>query len=65
MQTTSQAIPADLAFALQSDLHARRSFDGLPDGRRRELLRGIEKADSPHVRRRLVASAVDALRLGR
>jgi uncharacterized protein YdeI (YjbR/CyaY-like superfamily) len=58
-------IPADLAFALQSELQARAVFEGLPDTRRRELVRGIEKATSPQARRRLIASAVDALRLGR
>jgi uncharacterized protein YdeI (YjbR/CyaY-like superfamily) len=65
MQTSSSSLPPDLAYALQFDLQARRSFDGLPDARRRELLRGIARADTPGARRRSVAAAIDVLRLGR
>ena len=62
MQTAP--LPADLAFALQSEHEARRSFAALTAAARRELLRSLDGADTPGTRRRRVARAVDALRDG-
>ena len=60
MQTAP--LPADLAFALQSEHEARRAFAALPAGRRARLVLGIEGAVTPGDRRRRVASAIDELR---
>jgi uncharacterized protein YdeI (YjbR/CyaY-like superfamily) len=68
MRTTSiterrrAAVPADLAYALQSELDARRRFDALPASQRRTLVLELERAATPGARRRGIALVVDRLR---
>ena len=56
------AEPADFAHALSADPLAHTAYDGLPDGRKREHVRAIERAKKPETRRRRIGKALVTLR---
>jgi Bacteriocin-protection, YdeI or OmpD-Associated/Domain of unknown function (DUF1905) len=54
-------VPPELEAALAADPRARRGWDAVPGGRRRELAASVADAKRPETRARRVAAAVEAL----
>lgn len=59
------SVPPDFAGALDADVVARRSFDGLSYSNQRRLVLAIEAAKTAETRQRRIASTVSMLREGR
>jgi hypothetical protein len=58
------AVPPDFAEALDRDVEARRSFDGLSYSQKQRYLLSIEGAKTAETRKRRIAKAVGELREG-
>lgn len=64
-QPREVSVPPDFLEALESDVDARRFFDGLSFSNKQRIVLSIEGAKTAGTRLRRIAKAVDTLREGR